>query len=117
MRSAALPITARTRLAKLLGMLGSDHTGERDAAALAAHRLVQQSGLTWRQVVEPPPVKREPLFSTWRATCAELARRPDDLRPWERKFVADLPNFLRISTKQRYILKEIADRVLQIETP
>ena len=53
----ALPATHRTKLAKLLGMLGSDHPGERDAAALAAHRLVTQAGLTWRQVVTPPAVE------------------------------------------------------------
>jgi len=52
------------------------------------------------------------LHSTWRTTCAELIKRAGDLRPWERKFVADLPGFPRISTKQRYVLKEIADRVL-----
>jgi hypothetical protein len=34
------------------------------------------------------------------------------LRPWERNFVADLQKFQRISTKQRYILNEIARRVL-----
>jgi len=108
----ALPAASRSKLAKLLGMLGSDHGGERDAAALAVARLVKAAGLTWAQILAPVPVKREPLFSTWRATCAELAKRPGDLRAWERKFVADLPAFPRISTKQRYILGEIAERVL-----
>jgi hypothetical protein len=117
MHSDAIPATMRTKLAKLLGMLGSDHAGERDAAALAAHRLVVQTGLTWQQVVMLPAVKREPLFSTWRATCAELAKRPGDLRPWERKFLADLPGFRGISTRQRYVLKEIADRVLGRDAP
>ena len=32
---------------------------------------------------------------------------------WEPGFVRDLPGFPRLSTKQRYILKEIADRVLK----
>jgi hypothetical protein len=49
---------------------------------------------------------------TWRVTCAQLANRPGDMRPWERKFITDLPSFPRISIKQRYVLKEIADRVL-----
>jgi len=108
----ALPAASRSKLAKLLGMLGSDHGGERDAAALAAVRLVKAAGLTWAQILATAPVKREPLFSTWRATCAELAKRPGDLRAWERKFIADLPAFPRISSKQRYILAEISDRVL-----
>lgn len=61
--------TIARQAAKLLGMLGSDHAGERDAAGLAAHRLRQQAGITWSALLAPPPVKREPLFSTWRATC------------------------------------------------
>jgi hypothetical protein len=111
----ALPAAGRTRLAKLLGMLGSDHAGERDAAGLAAHRLITRAGVTWGELLARPEPKREPQFSTWRATCAELMQRQGDLRPWERKFVADLPAFPRISTKQRYVLGEIADRVLKRE--
>ena len=108
----ALPAEAREKLAKLLGLLGSDHPGERDAAGLAAHRLLQQHQLTWRDVLIPEQPHREPLYSTWRATCAELTERSGDLRPWERQFVVDLPKFQRISTKQRYVLNEIAVRVL-----
>lgn len=103
----------RVRLCKLLGMLGSDHAGERDAAGLAAHQFIRKRGLTWRDALVREPPKREPLYSTWRAACAELMKRAGDLRPWERRFVADLPSFPRISTKQRYILAEIADRVLK----
>jgi len=91
--------------------LVSPRAGERDAAALAAARLVKAAGLSWAQILAAPPVKREPLFSTWRTTCAELQKRPGSLRPWERSFVADLPAFPRISTKQRYVLNEIAKRV------
>ncbi len=110
--SAALPAAQRNRLVKLLGMLGSEHAGERDAAGLAASRLLQQHRVTWRDLLTPAPVHREPLQSTWRVTCEKLMARANDLRPWERKFVADLPNFRRISTKQRYVLAEIAGRVL-----
>lgn len=84
---------------------------ERDAAAAAALRILDSRGLSWEAVIAPA-TRREPLFSTWRATCAELAKRPDDLRRWERKFVEDLPGFARISTKQRWVLGEIASRVL-----
>jgi hypothetical protein len=111
--SALLPQDARARLAKLLGMLGSDHAGERDAAALAAHRLVTQPGLTWRQVMTPPAVEKPlPELGTWRATVRRLQAFPHLLRPWERSFLADLPGSRRLSVKQRYVLKEIADRVL-----
>lgn len=110
--SAQMPPAARTRLVKLLGLLGSDQPGERDAAGLAAHRLLQQCRVSWADLLAKPPQHREPLHSTWRDTCAELMKRPGDLRAWEKTFVADLPNFRRISTKQRYVLQEIATRVL-----
>jgi hypothetical protein len=44
------------RLRKLCGMLGSDHDGERAAAARAADKLVRGLGLTWHQVIAPPIV-------------------------------------------------------------
>ena len=110
---ALLSKTDRQKLAKLLGLTGSDHDGERAAAALAAHRLVTKIGLTWNQVLDPPPAEhRLPELGTWRKTVAELLQHPGSLRAWEAKFLADLPNFRRISVKQRYCLKEIADRVL-----
>jgi hypothetical protein len=94
-------------------MLGSDHAGERDAAGLAAHRLLQKRGLSWEDALTPQPVERRlPEHTTWRTTCARLMENPRALRPWERSFVADLPKFPRISVKQRYILNEIATRVL-----
>jgi hypothetical protein len=109
----ALPATSRAKLAKLLGMLGSDHPGERDNAAVAAHRIVSGAGMTWRQVIEPPPIEKKlPELGTWRATCAACLARPGSLRVWEKTFLRDLPGFRRISTKQRYALKTIADRVL-----
>jgi hypothetical protein len=108
-----LPEKARQDLQKILGLLASDHDGERDAAVRAATRLLERHGLKWCEILSlPQPPKREPLFSTWRVTCQKLMQRHGDLRPWERKFVADLPAFPRISTKQRYVLAEIADRVL-----
>jgi hypothetical protein len=101
----------RVKLAKVLPLLGSDKPGEVVAAASAAHRILVKSGLSWDEVLRQPE-RREPLIGTWRTTCAELQKRHGDLRVWERRFVADLPSFPRISSKQRYILAEIADRVL-----
>jgi hypothetical protein len=42
----------RTKLARILGRLGSEHAGERDAAALAASRFVQARDTTWPAVLE-----------------------------------------------------------------
>jgi hypothetical protein len=47
-----------TRLIRILGMLGSDHDGERAAAALAADRLVRGSGCSWSDLLAPARVSR-----------------------------------------------------------
>jgi hypothetical protein len=54
MAGLALTEAARNRLSKLLGILGSDHAGERDNAGVAANRLVRDAGLTWNQVLHRP---------------------------------------------------------------
>ncbi len=109
-----LSATSRTKLAKLLALLGSDKAGERDAAGLAAHRLVSTAGLSWQQVLSPPgPDKPLPELGIWRETVRQCLEHPGSLRPWEACFLRDLPKFPRLSTKQRYCLKEIADRVLE----
>jgi hypothetical protein len=111
--TATMPKADRVRLAKLLGMIGSDHAGERDAAALAAYRLVRSLGMTWSAVLNPPAVEKPlPELGTWRKTVSACLERPGSLRPWEREFLNDLPKFRRLSVKQRYVLKEIAGRVL-----
>jgi hypothetical protein len=102
------------KLAKILGMLGSDHDGERAAAALKADHFVRQAGLTWETILKSghaPKPHRPPEFGTWRQTCRECLARDRDLRQWERGFLNDLPKFQRISTKQRYCLNEIAIRL------
>ena len=43
------------RLVKVLGMLGSDHAGERAAAALQASRILKEAGLTWHDVLGVKP--------------------------------------------------------------
>jgi len=112
---SALATKDRARLIKTVALFNSPVDGERLAALAAADRILAAAGLTWADLVKQREAKREPLFSTWRTTCAELLKRPGDLRAWEKKFVADLPAFPRISTKQRYCLATIADRVLKRE--
>lgn len=51
------------RLVKLAGLFGSDHDGERAAAARKAHQLVTSHGLTWADVIRsraPPIPKLKP---------------------------------------------------------
>jgi len=108
----ALDSAERSRLAKLLGMLGSTHPGEREAAALAADRFIRSRGAAWRQVLRPPAEEHKlPLLGTWRDTCAKCLAHPRGLRKWEVDFLTDLPKFRRLSVKQRYVLTEIATRL------
>jgi hypothetical protein len=66
-----------TRLTKLLGLIGSDHDGEVTNAARATNQFLQQRRLIWADVLTPDdPPKREPLFATWRTTCAKLGSVP-----------------------------------------
>jgi hypothetical protein len=52
--------TDLVRLARILGMLGSEHAGERASAALAAHRLVKAAGGSWWQLLSPAKVAAPP---------------------------------------------------------
>jgi hypothetical protein len=50
---ALLPTDGACNLAKVCGMLGSEHAGERAAAALKADQMVRGAGFTWRQIIMP----------------------------------------------------------------
>ena len=112
----------RCKLAAVLGLLGSPHQGERDAAALAADRLVRGRGLEWadvlggvetsrrREVPPPPPPQYESQPAADLRACGS---RPELLTPWEVAFVGDLAQMptWTISAKQRRILGGIANKV------
>lgn len=50
-------------------MLGSDHAGERDAAARQAEKFRRKHGLTWAELLalqpEPRPVPEPPAQAAW----------------------------------------------------
>ena len=50
----------RRRLARILGMLGSEHAGERASAALQAEAFRKRHGMTWEQMLALPPVETAP---------------------------------------------------------
>jgi hypothetical protein len=64
----------RLKLIKLLGMLGSEHAGERAAAGLKAHELLTARGVTWRELLTPeaaaPAVAVQPR--TWRDVAQQV---------------------------------------------
>ena len=114
----------RSKLAAVLGLLGSPHQGERDAAALAADRLVRGRGLDWADVlgsVEPPGARRfapPPSPPTYYGPVADhlgnlatCGQRPDLLTGWEKAFVAGLAQRRTVSPRQREILAEMAAKV------
>jgi hypothetical protein len=71
-----------TRLVKLLGMCGSDHAGERSAAALKADQLLRAHGMTWAEVITAPAITRhntDDQKSDWRAMREFCAQRSDQL--------------------------------------
>ncbi len=112
----ALSTPTRAQLAKILALLGSNDLATIAEAAAAAHQIVQESGLSWRQILKPPPIeKRLPEMGVWRQTVILCQAHPGALRQWEAGFLSDLPRFRRLSVKQRYVLKQIADRVLGAE--
>jgi hypothetical protein len=104
-------------LAKLLGMLGSDHLGEVANAGRLADKLVRSAGLTWADIVAPvllPPPDADgdtdPIHD-WRRTAAACSRYPHLLNSWEAEFVAGLPRFPRLSRRQHAILVKIVTRL------
>lgn len=102
----------RTRLANILGMLGSEHSGERAAAGLMASRLLRDRRLTWHDVVGAPPA---PPGTSWRALVAACQCEPDKLTAWEAEFLASLTvsTWSTLTDKQSAALQKIADRVLR----
>jgi hypothetical protein len=80
---SAMAAADRNSLAKLLGMLGSDRSGERAAILVASHWFVQQNGLTRRDLIEPPAVKKRglPASETWR-TPSRLRLVPTAMVAW-----------------------------------
>jgi hypothetical protein len=108
----------RRKLAGVLGMLGSDYAGERDAAAHLANRIVRGAGVQWDELIavpapdprcKPPPYQPPPRPpSGWRELARRCAAYPEWLSPWERQFVAGLGRWGRLSSKQAATLDRIA---------
>ena len=105
---------ARRRFAGILGRLGSDHDGERAAAALLATRMLGSAGLTWQdvalpgEIAEPALAKPPPTAPDWRDDLDLCTRHVSRLNAWEQGFIKGLQPLLTISPKQRDTLCEIA---------
>src|SRR5262249_51995721 len=101
------------RLTKLLGMLGSDHAGERAAAGSKANALVREHGLTWADVIFTPAgndrhdnsfhkyQKQDERPDDWRTMRDYCARRPGLLRSREHEFIDDIKGWRGALTEKQ----------------
>ena len=94
---------AADRLAKLCGMFGSNHDGERATAAALADRLLRQQGLTWGDVIIAKPA---------RSTVEEqidfaLHHGEGLLDVWQERFLRGICGRQFLTKKQLLKLEEI----------
>jgi hypothetical protein len=102
------------RLAKLCGMFGSDHAGERAAAAAKADALLRHLGVTWHELIAPthrPLIAPPTRPASVAAKIALLRQRAGLLNRWERDFLASLNGFRRLSPKQCAIVDDLFERI------
>jgi hypothetical protein len=99
------------KLIKLLGMLGSAYPNERDVAAVKATELLRSLNLSWEDVINPSPkLLGGPKQNKSLAAKLSLIRANADLlSDWERKFVASLSRFRRLSPKQHAVIDRLVD--------
>jgi hypothetical protein len=107
------------RLRKLCGMLGSEHDGERAAAAAKADALVRAAGLTWAEIIAPPIVPDySPRIRSWRSGDTDWHRMAQfcHARRWslsqrEREFVESVLTWRQLSERQKDWLTAIYARL------
>jgi hypothetical protein len=108
--SITLPSSTTSTLVKLCGMLGSDHAGERAAAALKADQLVRANGMTWTDVIRVPTKPHQ--ARDWRDMREFCAAHSYSLGSRERDFIDDLAVWHgRLSDKQAAWLIAIYTRL------
>lgn len=106
---------ATDRLIKVLGPLGSDHAGERAAAGAKAHALLRSHGLTWREIIQAPPIVPQlesPDDPDWRRMAETCKAHRRGLNPRERKFILAIIKWRTTpSPKQMIWLVNIFERL------
>jgi hypothetical protein len=121
----ALAPAELARLAKLLGMLGSCHDGERANAGAAADRFLRDRGVTWPMVLgleEAPGRKRQEEQKRHRDDAGEMLDFCLDadqrlFNDWERTFLASISErHKRLSEKQLAILCKLYARAKRAAT-
>jgi len=96
----------RTRLVRILGLLGSDHDGEVANAGRMADRLIKDRGYTWDEMIVPA---RDRDLWDWRSAARDIlaSERETD---WERDFCWNLVGRWRgpdLTARQEATLRRI----------
>ena len=123
----ALPAKDRARLVALLGMLGSEHDGERANAAKLAATFVRTRGLTWDALISTGAVAPQPRPQAYQHTyyytppdqrewfekLAVCDEKKAKLTEWERNFVASLllRQAYELTDKQIAVISRIFEKV------
>ena len=95
------------RLTKVCGMFGSDHEGERAAAASVADRLLRQHGLSWADVLWAKPSRS----TTEDQIDFVLCHGEGILDPWQEGFLRGIQGRQFLTKKQLRKLEELVELV------
>jgi len=97
-----------SKLANLLGMLGSAHDGEVVNAARKADELVRGHDATWCDIIGAWDADKDTTQCIpHHAIALELLATAGLLSDFERKFLRGIMGFQKLTTKQREILESI----------
>ena len=100
----ALDPHAADRLARICGMFGSDHDGERATAAAKADQLIRSHGLRWSDVIAPVPTETTDRI---RFALGHI----DLLSRWEHGFLLGVRGKQTLSEKQLLVLDQIMEKL------
>jgi hypothetical protein len=99
------------KLTRICGMFGSDHDGERAAAAAKADQLIRSHGLTWGQVISVAAPSTAWLTIEEQIDFCVL-NGADILGPWEWEFVTGITDWsTSLTAKQRRKLEQLVAKV------
>ena len=97
------------KIAKLLGLVGSDHDAEALAAARKAHQLICEHGMTWNDVFGcKEQSKTGPAHHD---LARELMTAKTLLTGFERNFLIGIMGHASLSVKQAETLESISAKV------
>ena len=99
----------RQRLARVCGLLGSEHDGEVLAAARQAEKIRKKLGLTWDELLVSSPRKRaaDPTpdeLTDWQEACLFCLKHFQSLTSWEQDFVTTVARYTRSPSAKQWII-------------